>query len=142
MKKQIKDFPNYTICIDGTVTNTVTGKIKKPYLGKTGYYSVELYANGYSKKLYLHRILAEHFIDNNESKRTVNHIDGNKLNNSISNLEWATDSENVKHAHDNGLQPYQRNYSLEEYDIILKVRFLKGETLTAISTTLNQSLTQ
>jgi hypothetical protein len=48
---------------------------------------------------YVHRVLAEAFIPNPENKRTVNHIDGNRLNNQLSNLEWATYSENMIHAH-------------------------------------------
>lgn len=51
----------------------------------------------------LHRIVAETFLDNPEKKRTVNHIDGNKQNNYIENLEWATYQENIQHAHRTGL---------------------------------------
>lgn len=51
----------------------------------------------------LHRIVAQLFVPNPESKSIVNHIDGNKDNNNSDNLEWVTKSENTKHAHDNGL---------------------------------------
>lgn len=56
--------------------------------------------NGESKKLYAHRIVAENFIPNPYNKQTVNHIDGNKHNNHVSNLEWNTYQENNQHAAD------------------------------------------
>lgn len=71
------------------------------------YARVRLYKNGKSKDLVVHRLVAEAFIPNPERKPQVNHIDGNKRNNSVSNLEWCTQAENNRHAIDNGLQnPY------------------------------------
>ena len=62
---------------------------------------------------YVHRIVANAFIPNPENKRTVNHIDCDKSNNHVSNLEWATYSENAIHAHANGLFP-KKNLPPEE----------------------------
>ena len=99
--KTIPNFPNYTIDDSGVVKGKIFAKAQT--LGKNGYRYVTLYSNNSSKKLYVHRLLAELFIPNPEGKRTVNHKDGDKTNNCLSNLEWHTDSENIQHAYDNGL---------------------------------------
>lgn len=88
---------------DGQVTSRL-GRIIRPQLSGTGYWRVELWANGRGRKFLLHRLLAEAFIPNPEGKPQVNHIDGNKPNNSLSNLEWVTQSENQIHAYRSGLQ--------------------------------------
>ena len=80
------------------------GIVLKKQITNKGYYDVGLYKNGKAKYLLVHRLVAEHFIPNPENKRTVNHKDGNKLNNHVSNLEWVTHSENQIHAFNNGLQ--------------------------------------
>lgn len=142
MTKLIEGFTHHTIDEQGTVINTKTNHIKAQWLGANGYYHVDIQEFGKSTKIAVHRLLALSFIDNPESKRTVNHIDGNKLNNLLSNLEWATDAENIQHAYNTGLQAYQRHYSLKEYETLLIDRFLNGETITHIASTINQSLTQ
>jgi len=142
MTKLINGTQYHTISKDGTVINTKTNNQKKQWLGKNGYYYVDIHENGTAKKIAVHRLLALTFIPNPENKRTVNHIDGNKLNNDLSNLEWATVSENTQHAYDTGLQPYRRNYSLTDYEDMLINRFFKGESLTAISNSVDNNLTQ
>lgn len=142
MTKLIEGFCHHTIDEHGVVINTETGHCKAQWIGANGYLHVDIQEFGIAKKFAIHRLLAINFLPNPDNKRTVNHKDGNKLNNSLSNLEWATVAENVKHAYDNGLQPYRRNYTLEEYESILQDRFLTGESITSISTSINQSLTQ
>ena len=126
--KQIPGFPNYTICKDGIVMGKAE---KKQTLGKNGYRYVTLYANNQSKKLYIHRLLAELYIPNPECKRTVNHIDGNKQNNCITNLEWHTDSENIQHAYDNGLNHGSKITDSDRE--IMYNRFMNGDSMQAIS---------
>jgi hypothetical protein len=72
-------------------------------ISKTGYYVVTLFKPGFNRVYKVHRLIAEAFLPNPENKRTVNHIDGNKLNNTVGNLEWATDLENIRHAFENKL---------------------------------------
>lgn len=73
-------------------------KLLKQTPTNCGYYKVQLYNNGHSKILYVHRIVAETFIPNPDCKPQVNHIDGNKSNNACFNLEWSSPSENQLHA--------------------------------------------
>lgn len=83
-----------------------TGKILKQQIGKTGYYIISIYPNGRNGKckcLKIHRLVAEAFIPNLNNYPIINHIDGNKLNNNVENLEWCSYSYNTKHAYDNGL---------------------------------------
>lgn len=85
---------NYSISENGDVRNDKTGKIKKAYVNsQNGYLVVDLYENNKCTKKTIHRLLAEAFIPNPEGKPTVDHKDGNRTNNSLSNLRWATYSE-------------------------------------------------
>lgn len=90
--------------VKGIVRSGSSGDMLKPIPNKFGYLSVHLYDHPRNKAFLIHRLVATAFIPNPENKRTVNHIDGNKLNNCVSNLEWATYSENHKHAYRIGLK--------------------------------------
>lgn len=76
----------------------------KTHINSVGYYTTDFQVNKIKKTVAIHRLIAEAFILNPENKATVNHKDGIKTNNTISNLEWATYSENNKHATDNNLR--------------------------------------
>lgn len=103
--KQIKNFEQYYVDEHGIVYSEKTGKLKKlsPILTHYGYYDVGLTNSSGTKKICIHRLVAESFIDNSLNLPQVNHIDGNKLNNHVSNLEWCTAKDNLKHARENGL---------------------------------------
>lgn len=80
------------------------GKIKNTQLDKDGYEHLSLWHNSKAKRMSVHRIVAQAFIPNPENKPVVNHIDGNKTNNIVNNLEWCTRSENDIHAYKLGLR--------------------------------------
>ena len=97
--KTIESSPNYEVSNFGSVRNITTGKILKIATNNHGYKLVCLSNKTKKQTGYIHRLVAEAFIDTNLDTRisVVNHIDGNKNNNSIKNLEWASYSNNVKH---------------------------------------------
>lgn len=77
--------------------------VLKQHINPYGYLCTQLHKNGKHQNFRIHRLIALAFIPNPENKETINHKDGNKLNNEISNLEWATRAENTRHAWKNGL---------------------------------------
>lgn len=80
------------------------GKKKSPYVDKDGYYCVSLMLNGKAKGLKVHRLVAITFIENSNNLPQVNHKDGNKMNNHVSNLEWCSNIENQRHAWETDLK--------------------------------------
>jgi len=83
-----------------------SGKSKKfisNFDSKKGYLNSYIYIDSVKKTFKTHRIVAECFIENTQNKPQINHIDGNKKNNHVSNLEWVNNSENIKHAYKIGL---------------------------------------
>ncbi len=100
--KKIKDYSNYEVSNTGKIRNIKLNiELKLSY--NTGYYFIELREKGKRRKGYIHRLVAEAFLEKINEKLVVNHKDGNKENNNVENLEWITQGENVKHALDNNL---------------------------------------
>lgn len=84
-----------------TIFHTVKEKIKKPTLKDNGYLQVQLYKNNKSHNLYVHRLVAEAFIENPNYYKTINHKNLNKQDNRVVNLEWCSYGENNEHARKN-----------------------------------------
>lgn len=95
--KKIDGFGNYSISDDGMVRNDDTMYILKQHQNNKGYFMVNLWRNNKGHWRTIHRLLAMAFIPNTEGKMCINHIDGNKQNNKLDNLEWCTHSENQLH---------------------------------------------
>lgn len=100
----IKEFPKYDISSDGRIRNAMTGRIIKTFPNVRGYLIATLYRDKVAHTVRVHRLVATTFYDCNYEGLVVNHIDGNKTNNHVSNLEWCTESENIIHAYRNNLR--------------------------------------
>ena len=100
--KPINGYENlYAVDEHGNVYSLVTTAsrrkgVLKPH-PKNGYLAVNLYKDGKVKHFYIHRLVAEAFIPNPENLPCVNHINANKQDNAVGNLEWCTQSENILH---------------------------------------------
>lgn len=116
--KDIEDYPNYQISNFGRVkskeryVNTIGGakrkikdKIIKPTLDSRGYYVVSLYnEKGKSNPKSIHRLVCETFLENKNNYPVINHINGIKIDNRLENLEFCTQSHNIKEAYRLGLE--------------------------------------
>lgn len=104
--REIEGYPNYLVDEYSKVWSIKYQKYLSPCISKCGYYGVSLYCSvkQKGKTFQSHRLAAIVFVPNPDSKPCVNHIDGDKLNNHISNFEWVTFAENNKHAYVIGLK--------------------------------------
>ena len=109
----IKGFDNYEIDREGNVWSKLTKKFLKPELINSGYLSIRLYEKGKTTRFLLHRLLALQFIDNPDNLACVDHIDRNKLNNSLDNLRWVSYSQNCRNK--NSIKGYSFNKRCNKY---------------------------
>lgn len=113
---QIENYENYSATSDGKIFSTgrVAGRSGKGFstkvnelkqsLNATGYHMVTMYNSTEQRTRYVHRLVAAAYLPNPDNLPQVNHIDGNKSNNSITNLEWCTIQHNNQHALATGLR--------------------------------------
>jgi hypothetical protein len=106
----------------GDILSLKNKKYLKSNLKQNGYVYIMLYKNDGGKTHRVHRLVAESYLENNDNKPQVNHIDGNKSNNNVNNLEWCTQSENQKHAISIGLDCVPITTSV--YDVYKNSKFV------------------
>lgn len=112
--KPVLGWEQYETSNLGNVISTHSGRRKrlKKCVCNHGYERVYLYCGSRRKMFLVHRLVATHFIANPLGLAQVNHVDGNKTNNSITNLEWCSCRQNHEHAIKNGLRPLgEANYN-------------------------------
>jgi hypothetical protein len=102
--KLIRGYSKYLVSNKGEVYSKHINSLLKPCFSGRGYPMVTLCENKVRKNVLVHRLVAEAFLKNKNNYLQINHIDGNKLNNKVSNLEWCTGSQNIKHAYSLGLK--------------------------------------
>lgn len=124
-----KYFHNYLVYEDGRVYSEKSNRFLKPDLN-SGYAVVTLFNSGERLRETVHRIVAKLFCDNSGGFDVVNHIDGNKLNNHYTNLEWCTQRHNNIHAIQTGL----RNVSLSN-----SMRWLDDEFRERVSSKISST---
>ena len=95
----------FLISSDGDLMNELTGKILKPEILRSGYYSVRVTLGSRTKKKHviIHKAVAYTFLDNPNGYKVINHKNGKKKKNNVDNLEWSIYKDNLQHAYDTGL---------------------------------------
>lgn len=117
--KTIKDYPSYMVSDRGEIKSlnyngTKKEQILRPIPNRKGYLRIGLYRDHKYKTILIHRLVAQAFIPNPDNKPQVNHIDGDKTNNAVSNLEWCTNQENQIHAYKTGLNTNEK--AINQFD--------------------------
>ena len=125
--KQYLDTPYFVSESGGIFRDGLT---KNTTISNKGYKMASMYFNSKSNKLSVHRLVAILYVANPNNLPQVNHIDGNKLNNHYTNLEWVTNQENRNHAVKNGLQAKGTdipNSKLTEDDVLwIRENYIKS----------------
>lgn len=119
----INEQSRYEISNDGYVRNRNTGRILRSAPDRDGYHTVILYDSGEKYNRKIHRLVAQYFLEPDLRRDQVNHKDGNKMNNHVSNLEWCTRSENTRHAYDHKLFEANIRLAIDAHTKIKKDKY-------------------
>lgn len=137
---KIPNWEDYEVDETGRVRNVLTGNMIVGDTNNAGYQRICYYKKGQKQKFFRHRLVAELFIDNPNGFREINHIDGDKTNNSVSNLEWCDRTHNEREAHRLSIKKYApyvvyfSNGEVKEYEFAID---LANEIGTTKRTVLN-----
>ena len=113
--KEIRNYKGYYVSNLGRVKHN--NKILKPIKSRNGYLHIFLYSNNSKKQFLIHRLVANEFINKVSDMNEVNHIDGNKENNRIDNLEWCTHESNVHHFFNNNKRNDTKPKKVMQFDL-------------------------
>ena len=128
----VKGFERYEVSNLGNVRNSKTKKIKKSNLNSQGYLQTQLSNKCIRKNFRINRLVAITFLPNPNNYTQVNHKDGNKLNNSVDNLEWCSPKDNIKHSIDNKLREMNCDSNPNSKLSIEDVIYIKNSKLKSI----------
>lgn len=138
----IPGFEEYLISETGEVFSTKSNRALTPHLNENGYLYITMRKNNRNKTVAIHRLVAQAYIPNTENKPFVNHINADRSNPHKENLEWCTQSENLKHAYKLGNHSQKKNFTSEELDWLLDRLINHNQTMTALSKELSVGLSR
>lgn len=110
--RTINEFPNYEVSNLGNVRNKKRNEIKVPGTDGKGYLKVDLYKKSKRTTKRVHILVADAFLPKDPHRKDINHKDGNKKNNNVTNLQRCTKSENMRHAYKTGLSKPHASYGM------------------------------
>ncbi len=137
--KPIKNYESsYLVSDMGRIKSLYTGKFLTPSPDSDGYAVLSLTRSGIRRSYRWHKLVLSAFIDNKHNKSQINHINGNKLDNRLSNLEWVTPGENIKHAYKMGIKRQDGSHNnaskLEDDEVFeIRRRAITGENQSIIA---------
>jgi hypothetical protein len=124
--KFIKDYENYMISDEGRVFSIKSHKFLKPCINSMGYYHITLSKNGIAKRFKVHKLVINAFLKNPDNKKSVDHINNNKIDNRLINLRWCSQSENIQNANlskrnTTGVKGISYNKKNNKYHVLIMI---------------------
>ena len=132
-----------TILSKNNVEMSFYGKLLKQNTNRGGYLRLNLTHNNKRKRVLVHQLVATHFINNKLNKKTVNHKNGVKTDNRVENLEWLSFSDNISHAHKNGLMNYDcHTLKLNKKQVLEIIKKYRNKIITTYKLAIEYKVSQ